>query len=202
MSTRYRTWLVLLLSAGVLCALAAGLFIRTWRMNLSEISPCWTVRGERRARLVTDTQTAEYHDCVEGRATLFLTRDYAEAKDASKAFLTLLTAILVASITFSEKIVDVTKSDRKARAVMVASWVLLLVAIAACGAALALMMEAAGSATYYPHLDYRVLSQRAGILYMVSGVAFGSALAALLVAGVISMAARQSDLIAAAKLPK
>ena len=36
----------------------------------------------------------------------FLAYDYMEAKDMAKAFLTLVSAILVGTITFSEKIVN------------------------------------------------------------------------------------------------
>ena len=36
----------------------------------------------------------------------FLTYDYAEAKDLAKAFLTLISVILVFSITFSDKVIN------------------------------------------------------------------------------------------------
>src|SRR4051812_42403465 len=47
-----------------------------------------------------------FESCIEYQAKLFIDRDYSEAKDLSKAFLTLLVAVLIASITFSEKIVN------------------------------------------------------------------------------------------------
>jgi len=55
---------------------------------------------------------------VQGAANRFLDRDYAEVKDLSTAFLTLLTAVFVASITFSEKIVDFNRSGWWAKAIL------------------------------------------------------------------------------------
>jgi hypothetical protein len=134
-----------------------------------------------------------YRECVEDSAKRFLTYDYAESKDASKAFLTLLTALFVASITFSEKIVDVQKSSWWSLGFMVACWVLLLAAIACCGAALALMMIAAGYAAYNPNLSYWGLENKAVGLYVGAGLAFGGSLVALLVAGIISLVERRSQ---------
>jgi hypothetical protein len=174
------------------CALSGRLFIRTLALDLPVISPCYDRRG--RGYEAPPAGDADlYYACVNERAHLFLSVDYAEAKDASKAFLTLLTAILVASITFSEKIVDVAKSTWTSRIIMIVSWVLLLLAIGSCGAALALMMMSAGYATYFPQVNYRLLEGDAVNLYKLSGLAFGSALAALLVAGVTSMVARSGS---------
>jgi hypothetical protein len=130
---------------------------------------------------------AGFLPCIEERAKMFLDRDYAEAKDASKAFLTLLIAVFVASLTFSEKIVDVQRSGWWSRGLMITCWVLLLVAIASCGAGLALMMTAAGYAAYTPQLSYWSLEGKAVYLYIVSGLAFGGSLVALLIAGIISL---------------
>ena len=54
-------------------------------------------------------------DCVDAATDLFETFDYPEYKDLAKTFLTLLSATLVASIAFAEKVVDVNRaaSDRR-----------------------------------------------------------------------------------------
>src|SRR5690349_17567982 len=77
-----------------------------------------------------------YPDCAEGSeckrlATLFA-QDYTESKDLAKAFLTLLVAVFVGSITFSEKIVDVKTSGVWAKATMILCWICILIAIVAC----------------------------------------------------------------------
>lgn len=131
--------------------------------------------------------------CFVGQADLFLEVDFAEAKDLSKAFLTLLTAVLVASITFSEKIVGIGTSGWWARSTMVTCWLLLLLAIVACGAALALMATAAGYALYQPELGYQRLTVRAVYLYLTAGVFFGLGLATMLVTGIISLSQRKSS---------
>jgi hypothetical protein len=134
-----------------------------------------------------------YYSCVEEEAKRFLSVDYAESKDASKAFLTLLVAVLVASITFSEKIVNIRQSHWTARFLMILCWVLFLIAIGSCGSAMALMIDAAGYATYSPQSDYRVLEDRAITLYFVSGISFGTGLAVLLISGIVSIASRWPD---------
>jgi hypothetical protein len=70
---------------------------------------------------------------------------------------------------------------------MIASWILILVAIASCGTGLALMTIAAGDAAYFPHLDYRTIEFEAVNLFIAAGISFGSGLAFLLIAGIISM---------------
>lgn len=132
-----------------------------------------------------------YQDCID-LAKTFLDRDYTETKDLSKAFLTLLTAFLVGSITFSEKIVDVNRSTWVPKALMISCWCCILLAIVACGSGLALMASAAGFASYTPGYDYRHLEQRAIQLYVLSGIAFGGSLVMLLCAGTISLFTRET----------
>jgi hypothetical protein len=105
---------------------------------------------------------------MDERARLFIERDFAETKDLAKAFLTLLTAVLVASITFSEKIVDVNRSGWWPRGLMIGSWIMVLVAIASSGAGLALMAQGAGYAAYFPHANYRVFETTAVQLFITA----------------------------------
>lgn len=157
-----------------------------------------------------DAQSPEMHHdfeaCLRSQADRFLRMDYPETKDLIKSFLTLLTAVLVASITFSEKIVDVHRSGWWARGLMISSWVLLLVAIISSGTALAMMVWAAGIATYDPHMSFWKFEGYAVYLGIAAGLSFGSGLVSLLLAGVISLVDR-SDIqnlavISAQKLPE
>jgi hypothetical protein len=181
--------------AGTVCLLAVALglgagraVLRSARRGLPLIEVCADRSGFYAAS--DPLGRAGYFACIDAKAKTFLDRDYAEAKDASKAFLTLLTAVFVASITFSEKIVDIPRSSAWSRGLMIACWVLLLLAIAACGTGLALMMVAAGQAAYEPQYSYWSLENAAVYLYISSGLAFGLALVALLGGGILSLAER------------
>jgi hypothetical protein len=171
--------------AALLCAYAGRSFLRHVAREVPLRPECHNAVGKFSAADGQDS--VAYHACLEERAKLFFDRDYAETRDISKAFLTLLTAVFVASITFSEKIVDLHKSGWWPRALMICCWVSLLIAIAACGAALALMMQAAGYASYYPQADFWVFEADAVRLYLCSGFSFGVGLVCLLVAGIISL---------------
>jgi hypothetical protein len=66
----------------------------------------------------------------------FLTYDYTEAKDLAKSFLTLVSAILVGTITFSEKIVNFQTASRVRKGLVVGSWSAFVGAIVFAGLAL------------------------------------------------------------------
>jgi len=137
-------------------------------------------------------EDTSFRACLEKEARLFLEKDYAESKDLAKTFLTLISATLVASITFSEKIVDVGKAEVLSLSTMIVCWVLLLVALVACGGGLAIMTTVAGMAAYQPELDYRHLETRGINLFLCSGVAFVFALMALIVAGIASLVEKRA----------
>jgi hypothetical protein len=163
-------------------------------VSSTEITPDCTDRyGTYRSDSTEQDRLLQYYKCVDEKARLFLERDFPESKDLSKAFLTLLTAVLVASITFSEKIVDINHAGRLAIVVMISSWTLLLAAIAACGSGLALITTAAGYAAYYPESQYLAFEQQAVKLWIAGGILFGVGLASLLVAGVISLIKRHRE---------
>ena len=128
-----------------------------------------------------------YAKCIDSNAEKFLRADFAESKDLAKAFLTLLVAVFVGSITFSEKIVKLHNARRPARAATMSAWSFFLLAIIACGCGLAFIALAGGMATHYPNLNYWRHEQRAIIMWGVSGLAFGAGLVALLVAGILSL---------------
>lgn len=74
-----------------------------------------------------------FRKCARDNAKIFFDRDYVEAKDLAKTFLTLLSAMLVTSITFSEKIVDVHKASKLPLGAMIVCWLFLLCAIGLTG---------------------------------------------------------------------
>jgi hypothetical protein len=70
---------------------------------------------------------------IDGSVKDFVTYDYSEAKDLAKSFLILISAILVFSITFSEKVVSFQNADLVRRRWLVVSWLGFVVAIILCG---------------------------------------------------------------------
>jgi hypothetical protein len=180
--------LVGLIAVSLLFCIAVGIvFIRKWSETPPSATGCYDRRGH-----VFSLGDQELSRCLADNAQLFLDKDYAETKDLVKAFLTLLTAVLVASITFSEKIVDLSRAGWWSRGAMISCWVLILAAIASSGAGLAFMSMAAGWAAYRPDVDYTVFELRAVALFVTAGLSFGGALVALFVAGVISLVDQRS----------
>lgn len=81
-------------------------------------------------------------------AKLFLQYDYAETRSLCKDFLTLVSAILVFSIAFSEKIVDFANASLHTRRWLLSSWQCFIAAIVACGVGLCFITLAGGAAVY------------------------------------------------------
>jgi hypothetical protein len=107
---------------------------------------------------------------------------YDEGKDLSKAFLTLLVAVFVASITFSEKIIDLKSAGTWERTAMIMCWLSLLLAIAACGTGLVYLASVLAFSLYNSLLAWHQM-ERAVILIGCSGLLFGVGLVMMLVAG-------------------
>jgi uncharacterized membrane protein len=81
-------------------------------------------------------------------AELFLKYNYAETKDLCLHFLTLITAVLVFSLNFSEKVFDFQNSSKKRRLVVISGWCLFLLSIILCGLGLVFNSIAGGDAVY------------------------------------------------------
>jgi hypothetical protein len=79
---------------------------------------------------------------------VFLKYDYAQTVDLGKAFITLLSAILVLSVTFAEKIINWEKADNSSKTLLLGCWGLLIIAIIFCGASLTLAFAAAVAAAH------------------------------------------------------
>ena len=157
-------------------------------INIFEQPPLVQVCTDRNGmHLATAVDHTPFFDCVKDKADLFLRADYAEMKDLAKSFLSLLIATLVASITFSEKIVDVSRAGARARTLMVASWLAIFGAILSLGAGLALMTIGAGVATYSPSARFKDFEIKAIPLYIAAGLSFGFGLFGMLLSGVASL---------------
>jgi hypothetical protein len=168
----------------LLCAWVARVFVGHLREAPPRLSVCMHDAGQ--LHTASDDQ-ALFNSCLRAQADVFIKSDYVEMKDLAKSFLTLLTAILVASITFSEKIVDLGRAGTWARSLIITSWVAFLVAIVSLGAGLSFMTLGAGCATYQPYLQYQIFEAKAIPLYITSGIAFGTGLASMLISGVVAM---------------
>ena len=70
-------------------------------------------------------------------ADKFIKYGYPEIKALSVQFLTLLTSVLIFSLTFSEKIVNYNQATNSIRAILIAGWTLIILAIISDGIGLA-----------------------------------------------------------------
>jgi hypothetical protein len=122
-------------------------------------------------------------------AKVFLAFRYPETKDLLKHFLTLISASLVFSITFSEKIIDFNKATIGARIVVICAWALLILALGASGVGIYTLYLAANRA-----IAAAVLRQRDGFEKLartsywfqdMAGVLFGLGLRLLVLAAIM-----------------
>ena len=73
---------------------------------------------------------------VEDPLTQFLKYELADAKTLAIQFITLVSAILVFSITFSEKIINYVQTTKPIKILLLVSWVLFIIAIVLAGISL------------------------------------------------------------------
>ena len=115
----------------------------------------------------------------------FMVYDYAELKDLCKQFLTLVSAILVFSVTFLEKIGGY---RAVARWPVLACWVAFIIAIVLCGLGLSRIALAGGRAVSgAPSAIYRAMESQAVLLSLGAGLSFVVGLVCLVLAGVLTM---------------
>lgn len=107
---------------------------------------------------------------------------YDEGKDLSKSFLTLIVAVFVASITFSEKIIDLKTAGPWAKTAMIICWASLLLAIVACGTGLVYLASMLDQALFVNLPDDRH-ANTAATLIASSGMLFVIGLIMMLLAG-------------------
>ncbi len=119
--------------------------------------------------------------------------DYAETKDLCEHFLGLVSAILVFSLTFSEKIVGYPRASRTAKTYLIITWGLFLGAIVAAGIGLALMALAAGDVVYGGEAGYPPRAFAAYDWIVSAGILFIGGLLALMITSIIAVAARTAE---------
>jgi hypothetical protein len=118
-------------------------------------------------------------------AAIFLKYDYAETKDLAKHFLTFISAILVFSLTFTEKIINTNPRKRNQRWSVIICWLCFFVSIVMCGLAICFISLAGARAAYAR--DYGAYANLAWIFMICAGVVFVLGLMALMTAGILSV---------------
>lgn len=100
----------------------------------------------------------------EETAQRFLQFYYPEVKDLCKHFLTLISATLVFSVAFSEKIIDFANASKFDKTTLIGVFLLLISALGLCGVGLYDIFiaaeQAAGSVVLDYGLDFRVFARR------------------------------------------
>lgn len=125
-----------------------------------------------------------------------------EGKDLSKSFLTLLVAVLVAGITFGDKVVQFPTARLSAKAFIISSWISLCIAIVLSGLGIIYLMLCEGEAlnmtlvhqklyrwyfaNNYNKPQYLDALNNCIRWFFHSGMTFCFALFALMIAGIIS----------------
>lgn len=120
---------------------------------------------------------------TEKHAKLFLRYTYVESKDFCSKFLTLVVAVLVFSLTFSEKVVGYPNASLSAKLLSTFAWVSMLISIVACGIGLT-YMAFAGDDAVYERVHYRRYARLAHILMVVAGGMFTIGLILLIIVAV------------------
>jgi hypothetical protein len=125
---------------------------------------------------------------------LFLKYHYAETKDLLKSFLTLLSATLVLSIAFAEKIVEFKSSTRWAKSFLMCCWLTLIVSIVLCGFSICAIALAGGASLSDLYVGSKDISpavefwaQYSIIFALWAGASFVFALIFMILAAVQSM---------------
>lgn len=108
-----------------------------------------------------------------------------EAKDMGKTFLTLSTAVLVASITFSEKIIQFQTADRLSKTLIICSWMLILVSIIICGIGLSVLMFTE-ACIVFNSCDHTEPLIRTAVLLLSAGVTFALGLMFFILSAITS----------------
>ncbi len=129
-------------------------------------------------------------------ADKFIKYGYPEIKSLGIQFLTLLTAILIFSLTFSEKIVNYNQSTNSVRAILIGGWTFLILAIISDGIGLAFNAMALPTALSDLN-EFEKHQSRSSEFYepafislksiLISGVFFISGLICIVSAGVASL---------------
>jgi hypothetical protein len=119
-------------------------------------------------------------------AEYFLKYDYAETKDLLKTFITLISATLVLSLTFSEKVIAFQTAAQNTKYLVFTSWALFIGALIASGLGVCFIAAAAGKIIYGEiplfNLGYWQLALTSWFFVLVAGSSYVAGLITLAVA--------------------
>lgn len=132
--------------------------------------------------------TADLPDAVD----MFLKYDYAETRDLLKAFITLISATLVFSLTFSDKIATMDAAKPSVRHFVFAAWTSFFAALALAGLGVVAIAAAAGCVLYGGIPFFSCGSWTFSMLSWVAGMVAGALYALGLL--LLVLAARRSYL--------
>jgi hypothetical protein len=120
---------------------------------------------------------------------VFLEFQYPESRDLLKHFLTLISASLVFSLTFSEKIIDFATARTVQKVAVVGAWSSLVVSLGACGLGIYTLYIVAERVTAGRAFDRDIEFDRhqrfSHLLQDLAGVFYGLGLLALVVAAIM-----------------
>lgn len=119
-------------------------------------------------------------------AKLFLQYDYGEGKALCTQFLTVVVAVLVVSLTFSEKIADFPKASKLVKCLLLAAWCLFVLAIILGGLAIYFMARAAENA-FYGGTSYYQIQSKAMYIAVAGGCAFVLGLISLISSAAVTI---------------
>jgi hypothetical protein len=119
---------------------------------------------------------------------IFLEFHCPELKDLGKHFLTVISAVLAFSVTFSEKITEIPKATLPQKVLLMCSWLFLIIAVVASGAGLyfnfAAGAQAHGAIIRGGKTDFKIFVRRTYRLYEIAGGSFIMGLVLLAADGV------------------
>jgi hypothetical protein len=131
--------------------------------------------------------SSQYREFENNFNEKFISTEYAEIKDLGKSFLSILIAVFVASITFSEKIVNFNSASSWAKSILVLCWIFLLLGIVLAGTGMVYIASCFNQAIHMPCPENIELYSVAFVCFVLAGLCFGLGLTSMLCAGIISM---------------
>ena len=136
---------------------------------------------------MTSPQEVQVSDADKAKA--FLEFQYPEIKDLTKQFLTVVAGVLALSVTFSDRVINFAQAGTTSRALMVATWVLCLLAFMLGGCTIFLVYNAGVAAKYTvlykSRHEYRKITWYAYVCLDIGGGLFVLALLLLVASGIL-----------------
>jgi len=122
----------------------------------------------------------------QGDPKLFLKYNYPETRDLCKQFLTLVVAVLVFSLTLSEKVVQFQQASLPLKLSLGLAWSSMLVSVIFCGIGLTFITLAAGDAVY-SKTHYLRFAAKSYNCIVLAGMCFIIGLISLIATAVMSV---------------